>query len=710
MYQGAFEDPRGLDFRNWADQTLGPGTWGAVSIARCAQERKPSVDEWQTCAIKWLFPLIREAKPEVVVALGADAMTVLTGKSGVRGNLGKVLGIGDYRVMILEHPRSAERTDDGPARWRAQATLLPGLLKAKTFGAKLGSYRLLSLPEAVARALGEIPPEVPVGYDYETTGLDPWVEDLICVAVSVKARSAFSIDLTIPANRTLWTGWLKANAVGRLVPFNAGFENLWDRVKLGVETVAYQDAWLQVRCQDENQPSKLKTVAGLLFPESMGYDRNIEFRPGVKYTAADLWEYNCTDADLTLRISEKLPKHPKEDAINSAIVTDLRITGMAVDLDALKDFGKTLRSTMFTAVSHLRSHQDYVGWERAGGVLTSADAVSDLLFNRLRLPILDTTPSGAPSTEQAVLKKLTKHSPIPQLILDWREAFKQVSTYTESLPKFVRADGRIHPDWSYGRTSTWRLACSDPNLQNQTDDPALRNAFVAKPGHVLVSLDFSQMELRILAALSGDEGMLAAYREGRDLHTETAAAIAGCPVAEVSKAMRDRAKTINFGIIYGMSEGVLAERLSLSLEDAKVLLTKFWEIRPGVRAFLDRCIAQARDQGFVETPFGRKRLLPLAATGSARERGHAANQACNFPIQCSAADITFAAMRNTRGVATLVAQVHDELIFEVPEAEALDTAMRLKNIMTQAYLPGSDLVFAVDAAIGPRWGSLIDVK
>ncbi len=693
----------------WADRTFGVKKWAVAAGTRCFRpERDPSPNEWQTCAIRWLFPLIRAKKPKLIITLGAEALTLVTGNSKMNIYKGKLLHIGDFRVLCLPSPKAYRRPGQSIDAWFELADLAKGLLDVKTGGAKLGRYSLLSLPEHAAAAL-EALPHGSVAYDYETTGLDPWKDQLICVGVSGQEGLAFSIDLKQPGCKAVWAGWLKAAATGtdyKLIAFNGAFENLWDRIHLGVPTQLHQDSWLQAVHVDENAANSLKILVARYFPFAAGYEQGVDVTSG-KATVQDLWEYNCADADLTLRMSNLLPQHRPDDAANLKLCVDMTHRGMKADAEAADALGKVFRTEQMRAVSALRQDTDFTNWARAGGSLGNPGHLATLLYDIWKLPLLDSTTTGRRSTEADVLKKLAKTCKPVEHILAWRKAEKLLGTYVSALPQHIHTDGRVHPEWCYGRTKTWRLSCRNPNLQNLPKKGGFRDVYVAEEGHALISVDFSQIELRVLAALSGEPSMLEAYRQKLDLHRTTASQMLKIPMEAVTDDQRNWAKTINFGIIYGMKAYSLGERLKLSTAEADRLLERWWETYPRVRLFMATQVETGKSTGVVTSIFGRKRRLPALNSHDIREQEHACNQACNFPIQCAAADITFAAMRACAAVGLPpIAQVHDELLFEVPAIRTSYFADLAQKTMTQAYLPGSDMLFTVDVEVGTRWGSL----
>jgi DNA polymerase-1 len=345
--------------------------------------------------------------------------------------------------------------------------------------------------------------------------------------------------------------------------------------------------------------------------------------------------------------------------------------------------------------------------------LGSPKQLQEILFVKQGLPVVKKTPGGQPSTDEDVLEQLALDHPIARTLLDWRGMAKLKSTYTDKLPRMVNpATGRVHTNYGQATAVTGRLSSTDPNLQNipvrTAEGRRIREAFVAPPGSVIVSADYSQIELRIMAHLSGDGSLLEAFAEGADVHRSTAAEVFGVPVSEVSAEQRRYAKVINFGLIYGMSAFGLASQLGIERSAAQNYMDRYFARYPGVADYMQRTRAQARDAGFVETVFGRRLYLPDIRVQNQGRRQGAERAAINAPMQGTAADLIKLAMVAVQGwleraaLATkLVMQVHDELVLEVPEAELARVKSELPVLMTGVAQLAVPLV--VDLGAGPNW-------
>ena len=397
-------------------------------------------------------------------------------------------------------------------------------------------------------------------------------------------------------------------------------------------------------------------------------------------------EYAAEDADVTLRVRDALaPQIAASDKLDyvyrqielpvAEILFRMERTGVLLDRNLLAVQSGELGRKMLELEQ--RAYQE------AGQPfnMSSPKQIGDILFNQKGLPVVKKTPGGAPSTDEETLELLALDHPIARAILDYRGLAKLKSTYTDKLPQMVHPrTGRLHTSYAQATAVTGRLASADPNLQNiparTAEGRRIREAFIAPPGHVLVSADYSQIELRIMAHLSDDPGLLKAFAEDRDIHTATAAEVFGVPLGEVSNDQRRMAKVINFGLIYGMSAFGLASQLNLERAAAQAYIDRYFARYPGVAGYMQRTREAARTQGYVETVFGRRLYLPEINARNPPRRQGAERAAINAPMQGTAADLIKLAMIAVQGwldaeklESRLLLQVHDELILEVPQNE-----------------------------------------
>jgi len=430
-------------------------------------------------------------------------------------------------------------------------------------------------------------------------------------------------------------------------------------------------------------------------------------------------EYAAEDADVTLRLHQALWPRLEQEPRLARLFRELEMPLVPV-LSRMERRGVRVDAAMLAVQSRelaTRMHEVEQHAYRVAGSpfnLGSPKQIGEIFFDRLGLPVVAKTPTGAPSTAESVLQELADQGyELPALILEHRGLAKLRSTYTEKLPQMINpATGRVHTSYHQAVAATGRLSSSDPNLQNipvRTEEGRrIRRAFVPAAGHRMLAADYSQIELRIMAHLSGDAGLLAAFESGQDIHRATAGEVFGVPPAEVSADQRRSAKAINFGLIYGMSAFGLAKQLGIEREAAQTYVDRYFERYPGVRAFMERTREQARDQGYVETVFGRRLYLPDIRARNPQVRAAAERTAINAPMQGTASDIIKRAMidldqwlEGAGAPAQMIMQVHDELVFEVREDLVEEVGARVRALMQGA----ADLAvpLLVDVGVGDNW-------
>jgi DNA polymerase-1 len=345
--------------------------------------------------------------------------------------------------------------------------------------------------------------------------------------------------------------------------------------------------------------------------------------------------------------------------------------------------------------------------------LGSPKQLGELLFQELKLPVLKKTASGAPSTDEEVLAKLAEDYPLPRIVLQWRGLAKLKSTYTDKLPKMIHpVTGRVHTSYNQAVAVTGRLASTDPNLQNipirTAEGRRIREAFIAPSGFRILSADYSQIELRIMAHISADPGLLSAFARGEDVHRATAAEVFAVPVSEVTSEQRRYAKVINFGLIYGMSAFGLASNLGIDRQQAKHYIDRYFARYPGVLQYMERTRQEAREMGYVQTVFGRRLWLAEIQSPNGPRRQAAERAAINAPMQGTAADLIKMAMISVDAQlqqkamrSQMIMQVHDELVFEVAD----DEIEALTKLVRDAMLNVAQLAvpLEVDIGVGENW-------
>jgi len=428
--------------------------------------------------------------------------------------------------------------------------------------------------------------------------------------------------------------------------------------------------------------------------------------------------YAAEDADITLRLHEhlwpRLQQTPKLQALFSdiempllTVLAGMQRTGVKIDAHMLRTQSDELAKHMFELEreAHVLAGQPFN--------LESPKQIQEVLYDKLGLPVLKKTPKGQPSTAEDVLQELALDYPLPRVILDYRGLSKLKSTYTDKLPEMINPEtGRVHTSYHQAVAATGRLSSSDPNLQNipvrTPEGRRIRQAFVAEPGYKLISADYSQIELRIMAHMSGDTGLQHAFVQGEDVHRATAAEVFGVSVEQVTEDMRRSAKAINFGLIYGMSAFGLARQLRTDRSTAQQYVDLYFARYPGVKQFMDETRAQAREQGFVETICGRRLYAQDINASNQARRQYAERAAINAPMQGSAADLIKLAMLAVdrwivSGAADvkMIMQVHDELVFEVAADDVESTRDAIRHCMTAVATLAVPLV--VDIGVGDNW-------
>ncbi|WP_051997619.1 DNA polymerase I [Paraglaciecola polaris] len=429
--------------------------------------------------------------------------------------------------------------------------------------------------------------------------------------------------------------------------------------------------------------------------------------------------YAAEDADITLRLHnhiwQKLSLEPKL----AAVLTDIEVP-LASVLAKMEQFGVLIDSQKLSQQSQdlaarimqLEAEVQEMAGEEFN--LGSTKQLQEILFKKLDLPVLKKTPKGAPSTSEEVLQELALTYPLPKLLMEYRVLSKLKNTYTDKLPKMINErTGRVHTSYHQAITATGRLSSTDPNLQNipirSEQGRRVRQAFIARPGYKVVAADYSQIELRIMAHLSQDQGLLTAFSEGKDIHSATAAEVFNVPLAQVTTEQRRNAKAINFGLIYGMSAFGLAKQLNVPRHDAQHYMDMYFERYPGVLKYMEDSRLVAKDQGYVSTVFGRRLYLPdINASNGLRRKG-AERAAINAPMQGTAADIIKKAMLKVDAwidslpydQTRMIMQVHDELIFEIKEQNLIEHKDIIVDLMENAVK--LDVPLIVEAGIGENW-------
>ncbi|MFD1710691.1 DNA polymerase I [Ottowia sp. GY511] len=568
--------------------------------------------------------------------------------------------------------------------------------------------------------------------DTETTSLDEMQARIVGISLSVAPGQAAYIPLAhsgpdapeqLPIDEVLarLKPWLENPAKKKL-----GQHFKYDRhvfANHGIQVAGYaHDTMLQSYVLEVHRPHGLASLAqrhlgraGINYEDLCG--KGAHQIPFAQVPVDKAAHYACEDADQTLDVHLALwPQLEKEERLRaiyeleiatSEVLFTMERTGVRIDADQLRQQSHDLgqRILALEKEAHDLAGQPFN--------LGSPKQIGEIFFVKLGLPVVKKTATGAPSTDEEVLEKLAEDYPLPARILEHRGLSKLKGTYTDKLPQMVDvATSRVHTHYAQAVAVTGRLSSNDPNLQNipvrTAEGRRIREAFVAAPGHVIVSADYSQIELRIMAHLSGDEALLKAFTEGLDVHRATAAEVFGVTTEQVSSEQRRYAKVINFGLIYGMSSFGLARNLGIDNTAAKNYIDRYFERYPGVRRYMDDTVAFARANGYVETVFGRRLYLPEINGGNGPRKKAAERQAINAPMQGTAADlikksmvVVQDALQKEKRATRMVMQVHDELVFEVPEAELDWVRSEAPHLM--AGVADLKVPLLAEVGVGPNW-------
>jgi len=595
------------------------------------------------------------------------------------------------------------------------------------------SYECVLDAKAFERWLDAIRAAPLVAFDTETTSLDPMAAEIVGLSFAIAPGRACYVPVAhryagapdqLPREEVLEAlrGWFadpKRAKLGQNVKYD---EHALANHGIALAGVA-QDTLLESYVLEAHRPHDMDSLAW----------RHLDWKT-ISYTevagkgAAQIGfdqvpveratEYSAEDADVTLRLHRAM--HPQ-----IAADAKLRRVYETIELPVREVLFRMERNGVLIDAELLRAQSRELGervvalerkaFELAGGPfnLASPKQLGEILFERMKLPIAKKTATGQPSTDEEVLEALAADYPLPKVLLEHRALAKLKSTYTDKLPQMVNPrTGRVHTTFSQATAVTGRLASSDPNLQNipvRTEEGRrIREAFVAPKGRVLVSADYSQIELRIMAHLSQDPALVRAFEAGEDIHRATAAEIFGVTPKEVTADQRRYIKAVNFGLIYGMGAFGLAQQLGIERNAAQQFIDKYFQRYPGVAQYMQKTREEARENGYVETVFGRRLWLTDIKAGGGPRRAAAERAAINAPMQGTAADLVKLAMiavdgwiRGGKLATTLLLQVHDELVLEVPERELARVKRELPELMTGVAKLSVPLV--VDVGAGPNW-------
>jgi DNA polymerase-1 len=574
-----------------------------------------------------------------------------------------------------------------------------------------------------------------VAFDTETTSLDYMQAELVGLSVATAAGDAWYVPVAhdyIGAPEQLKRDWVLA----QLKPWleDNSKAKVGQNLKYDQSVLARYDITLKgVRFDTMLESYVLNSVASRHDMDSLALKylgrKTISFEDiagkGAKQLTFNQIElekaarYAAEDADITLQLHQTLWPQLQQDAGLVTVLQDIEMPLVDI-LSRIERHGVLIDSKLLVIQSEQLASRiaelEQLAYEQAGKPfnLASPKQLQEILFEQMKLPVLKKTPTGTPSTAEDVLAELALEYEFPKLITEHRGLSKLKSTYTDKLPKMQNpVTGRVHTSYHQAVAATGRLSSTDPNLQNipiRTEEGRrIRQAFIAPKGKKIVAVDYSQIELRIMAHLSQDQALLDAFAQGRDIHRATAAEVFGVNLDDVTSDQRRSAKAVNFGLIYGMSAFGLAKQLGVSRSEAQQYVDRYFERFPGVLNYMERTRKQAHEQGYVETLFGRRLYLPeINAQNMARRKG-AERAAINAPMQGTAADIIKKAMivvdnwlqQQKQPAATMIMQVHDELVFEVDADKVSEIKQQLVKLMATAAT--LDVPLLAEAGDGDNW-------
>ncbi len=571
-----------------------------------------------------------------------------------------------------------------------------------------------------------------IGFDTETDGLEPMTAQLVGLSfafddeafyVPVAHRYAGAPDqLGVEQALSIFRPWIESDKpakVGQNLKFDA---HILANHGVTLRGIAH-DTLLESYVLEVHERHDLETLARRHRGwDTISYDAVTgKGASRISFAEVDVdraTAYSAEDADCTLSVHEVMYPRIAADEKLKRIYETIEMPVLGVLLKMERN-GVLLDAAKLEAQSH-ELGKEMLELERkahaAAGQpfnLNSPKQIQEILFEKQGLPIRKKTPGGQPSTDEDVLQELAADFPLPKLLLDYRGIAKLKSTYTDKLPRMIDAKtGRVHTTYSQAVAVTGRLSSNDPNLQNipirTPQGRRIREAFIAPPGWKIMSADYSQIELRIMAHLSGDAGLRHAFEHGHDVHRSTAAEVFGRKLDEVTPDERRAAKAINFGLIYGMSAFGLAQNLGIERATAQAYIDSYFARYPGVARYMQETREMARNRGYVETVFGRRLWLPEIASGGPQRRQAAERAAINAPMQGTAADLIKLAMirvqdwiENEKRATLLIMQVHDELVLQVPEAELESVRAALPGLMEN--VAKLDVRLIVDVGVGDNW-------
>ncbi len=711
---------------NRLDDIAPLGFRGSKTMAKKLAENKDNaLLSYELATIKLDVEL--DCKPEELMKAqpDTDLLIELYGQLTFKSWLNELLEGGDGVIKAdAEAAKKLTQPKNSPSSAQASSSA------ASAVKIDRSQYETITTEEAFNQWLNVLESAELIAFDTETDGLDYMTANLVGLSFAVEEGKA--AYLPVAHDYLDAPSQLDRNEVlARLKPLleDENKAKVGQNLKFDASILARYDIQMQGIKHDTMLASYvLNSVGGkhdmdslalrflqhscISFEQLAGKGKNqLTFN---QIDLAQAGEYAAEDADVTLRLHHTIYGEIEKDAALKSIYESIEVplvpvlsrmerTGVLIDAAKLK--------TQSVEITARLAELEKNAYDMAGEEfnLSSPKQLQAILFEKMSLPVVKKTPSGAPSTNEEVLQELALDYPLPKVILEYRGLAKLKSTYTDKLPRMInKATGRVHTSYHQAVTATGRLSSTDPNLQNipirNEEGRRIRQAFIAPQGWKIVAIDYSQIELRIMAHLSNDKALVDAFKEGKDIHASTAAEILGLSIDQVSSEQRRRAKAVNFGLIYGMSAFGLAKQLGIPRREAQEYMDTYFERYPSVMQYMENTRTHASEQGYVETLFGRRLHLPEIKSSNGMRRKAAERAAINAPMQGTAADIIKKAMllvdewieSEGHGRVRLLMQVHDELVLEVEESSLTEIESKIQNLMESA----ADLSVPLVAEVG----------
>ncbi|MGL4381577.1 MAG: DNA polymerase I [Vibrio sp.] len=709
------------------DQIAGLGFRGSKTMAQKLQENRDNAElSYQLATIKCDVELEESAQTLLKQTPDRDALIALYGQMAFKAWLSELLDGGTGIVVADEQNRAASASAPSGAA---------ALVESPAVHIDRSQYQTILNEQDFQHWLAKLQQAELFAFDTETDSLDYMVANLVGMSFAVAEGEAAYLPVAhdyLDAPQQLDRAWVIAQLkplledankakVGQNLKYDASVMARYGVELRGIhhDTMLQSYVYNSVGGKHDMDSLALRFLqhSCISFEQVAGKGKNqLTFNQIALPEAA---QYAAEDADVTLRLHQRISQLIDQDSKLSQVYRDIEMPLVPV-LSRIERTGVMIDEMLLSAQSQeiaLRLDElEQQAYQLAGQPfnLSSPKQLQTILFEQMKLPVLQKTPSGTPSTNEEVLQELALDYPLPKVLIEYRGLAKLKSTYTDKLPKMINpSTGRVHTSYHQAVTATGRLSSTDPNLQNipvrNEQGRRIRQAFVAPHGWKIMAVDYSQIELRIMAHLSGDQALLNAFRSGLDIHAATAAEIIGVPIDQVSSEQRRRAKAVNFGLIYGMSAFGLAKQLGIARSEAQQYMDKYFERYPGVMQYMEETRRRAAEQGYVETIFGRRLHLPEITSRNAMRRKAAERAAINAPMQGTAADIIKKAMllvaewieQQGAGRVKLLMQVHDELVFEVEESSLFEIESKVQQLMEAAA--DLDVPLVADAGHGDNW-------